>query len=261
MTGRKERSSLFDGSRNPHHNRKDSGSSKLVCHITGLPVWDRKTSKELRQLLEDAISHEAVIVLCTIDLDYLKWLNDCYGETLADDGIRQFSRAVLDAAESVSDVTYKNVFRYQAGGDEFNSIFIFSKAQWDEKKFQEQFIDCLAKPVPFMHADPQDEDKMQELTVCLGSCVATDTKGANVEELLDHIQNVARHHLREEKTKKIIRDLQELINQGRSMDDDELNRFIMERWGPKRPTPEVLGIILRLLEARLIIRLVSQIPR
>ena len=124
---------------------------------------------ELERMLQEADKNSSLFV-CVIDMDGLKYINDTFGHTEGDFGIRFVSSAVIE-------VSQENEISVRAGGDEFYIIGVGQYTEDDLQKRIEEFTSIMARK-------NYDYEKPYKVTASIGAAIRKADKSVNVEDVI-----------------------------------------------------------------------------
>jgi diguanylate cyclase (GGDEF)-like protein len=143
---------------------------------------------EVEKMLEEA-SDDASIFVCVIDMDRLKYINDTFGHTEGDFGIKTVSTAGFSVTED------DEIF-VRAGGDEFYIIGIGDyRPNAGEKRIQD-FNEALEKLTA-------DIDKPYPVTASVGTALRKVVKQLNLEDIISEADEMMYQHKTAKKCQRI----------------------------------------------------------
>lgn len=124
---------------------------------------------ELERMIHEA-DEDSRLFVCVIDMDGLKYINDTFGHTEGDFGIRFVSTAVLE-------VKRKNEISVRAGGDEFYLIGVGHYSEDDMQKRIDEFT-------ALMERKNCDYEKPYKVTASIGAALRKMDRSINVEDVI-----------------------------------------------------------------------------
>lgn len=227
-------------------------SSRLIAMVpnidfTGWPTINEQARQTMFEAIKQAIEQKARIMLIKGDIDGLKVLNDKYHDRITNDIIT----ATLTAKREVTMATpCQSIFCYrpQAGGDEFEMLIIAPEITNEEIKTKLEQATLV--PLP-----------NNQLEFVTSSCAVAD-KLLSGDEQAETIFFELRDHtdvdLSKRKIEKIQDYLRNTIDQGKKLAIGDYIDLIVNFWGSRRPTNEVLNVILNHLVARARLQILKQ---
>ena len=124
---------------------------------------------ELDRMLHEADENSQLFV-CVIDMDGLKYINDTFGHTEGDFGIRFVSTGVLE-------IKRKNEISVRAGGDEFYLIGVGQYTEDDMQQRIDEFVSLIERK-------NNDYEKPYKVTASIGAALRKVEKSLNVEDVI-----------------------------------------------------------------------------
>ena len=139
---------------------------------------------ELERMIEDA-RYDDQLFVCVIDMDRLKFINDNYGHTEGDFGIKTVSTAV-------STITYRKEIFVRAGGDEF---YILGVGHY-EPDSGEKRISAFDRAIEVLTSA---SGKPYPITASLGTALRRIEKNMNIEDVINEADEIMYRHKAEKK--------------------------------------------------------------
>lgn len=130
---------------------------------------------ELDRLLKSANADDSLFV-CVIDMDRLKYINDTFGHTEGDTGIKTVSTAA-------SSVTFNNEVLVRAGGDEF---YIIGVGKYDEASGEKR-IAAFERIIAALTAA---NEKPYPITASLGIAVRALSELTDYEDVINEADEI-----------------------------------------------------------------------
>lgn len=145
-------------------------------------LLNRRGMSEQLEGLISSLDDERELIVSVIDMDGLKYINDTFGHTDGDYGIKKVGEAAL-AITKPGDICAR------AGGDEFYLAGIRKKGEFDNDKYVAYFCDTLK-------ALTADSDKPFPILASVGFAASGDSKDIDFESLLSQAdENMYRYKL------------------------------------------------------------------
>ncbi|MBR1822756.1 MAG: diguanylate cyclase [Ruminococcus sp.] len=130
---------------------------------------------QLEKLMESAGERDSLFV-CVIDMDRLKYINDNFGHTEGDYGIKTVSNAA-------SSVTLSREIFVRAGGDEF---YIIGVGRYDNDAGEKR----ISAFENVMNAMTSAAEKPYPLTASLGTAIRPFEKDMNIEDVINEADEI-----------------------------------------------------------------------
>ncbi|MCH5192928.1 MAG: GGDEF domain-containing protein [Oscillospiraceae bacterium] len=149
-------------------NRKRLQTLSVRDEMTGL--YNRRGMyAELDSMLAGA-KEDSMLFVSVIDMDGLKYINDTFGHTEGDFGIKFVSSAIADVKRA-------NEICIRAGGDEFYLMGVGN--------YKEDDLQCrIDEFVSLMSIKNNDHDKPYKVTASIGTALRKVDKDINVEDVI-----------------------------------------------------------------------------
>ena len=155
--------------------------------MTGL-LNRRGMYEQLDRLIAETGDDKELFV-CVIDMDGLKYINDTFGHSEGDYGIKRVGEAALSVTES-DDVCAR------AGGDEFYIAGVRSKGSFDAQEYTAGFCEKLKELI-------KDDDKPFPVLASIGCAVSRDNEELDFETLLSEAdENMYRYKIMRKKQRR-----------------------------------------------------------
>lgn len=130
---------------------------------------------QLDRMMENADKNDSLFV-CVIDMDRLKYINDTFGHTEGDYGIKTVSNAA-------SSVTMSGEIFVRAGGDEF---YIIGVGKYDEDSGEKR-ISSFENVITAM---TKASEKPYPITASIGTAIRCVEKNMNIEDVISEADEV-----------------------------------------------------------------------
>jgi GGDEF domain-containing protein len=217
-----------------------------ICPVTGLPFETVGVRQRVASIWQEAIDQGKTVVAGAVDLDNLKGLNDKLGHDGANVGLRIYGQNIGAQLLGYQGVETILVYRPQAGGDEYKYVAVGS---WENAELvKEELGEMMGRPVVW-RTEGGEEIRLSGTN---GTSVKN-YKGALEPEVYEEIKRMeieANRQVEDKKRVKTQRLVEGMVMSTRGFNVDEFIKEAQEIWGTRRATPEVMGVLLKMVQVK-----------
>lgn len=220
------------------------------CSVTKLPYETPDVRRKLIEIVEQAIKKKKTVFYMFGDMDNLKEFNDLYGHDVGNTAIRRMVSGCQEAISKQKGIELVCFFRPQAGGDEIEIVMVLNES---EPGLSDEVKENLNKPFTLTW-----NERSKEVRCSFGISSARFSGNEDATNQFENLEIKAKENLDIIKAKKLISQVDAIINAGKKMGVDEYRELIAKTWLVKGPGGKALDLLFKHFQAKIVKQLLTR---